>query len=726
MRFLPVLLVLALLMLVPLAGAATWDDPAGDHEVGYIVARGDQGETVWLPEAPEGWYPDVDLVDAGIGNETEDTLTFFFEVAGEEPDATEPDGPGALQYSMEFTFHDELRRIVVVRYPQWDWLFAGLQHQEMEEWVWDRGLPVEPLEDAPGWRVVVDKWGLRDSRMIPAMTGDRLRDIRITSGPADNSFGGGLSSAACPRLDDGQAPRFDGPCGITVRDAVGDGDALGDYEIQVDPRGLGHLLWETDNPIRASNGLATTYVYDVRLVNLADRSDRVVLQLGDVASDWQVFAPPSVELGPEEIRDIQVGVSVPFKHVHGESDFFTVRAVSQGEASASAEVHLGVVWADVPQPAGHHRTLHFHGMDWDLWMNTLQEEPAAENPETGESQTELRPNRVSGCFLCVDTQQPTASQEATYEWTFPLRPQLLMGLDFDLSGTVAGELPVRFPFAFEGNGSFDLALLDAQSGAQTTLARQEWDSLSWATDETVRLALDAAPEPEADRLPFEPGRHLFARLTLQGEEDPVTWAAGLPALATDPRGARGAAPVLLRDDAAMRLPLFDYHAEVDRDLLDSYNRLWLRNASAAVKDANPGRTAVLVFEAGNVGERADTVRWSLEGESADWAEVIPARTRLAAGGNATVVVRVDVPESAREGDAADLLLVGASERDPESQAFQHLLVRVVTNEDIPDELDLLGEAVDRAKADSAKESPGVAPAMLVLAGLAAVAWRRRR
>src|SRR5688572_1707085 len=146
------------LLLVPSAGA--WGDPAGDHQVAYVAAGG--VEPQWFDASPAGWYPPLDVVRAEFVQETEGLLVLEVEVAGLEAGAGEPETFEAFDYVLDFTLRGEHRRGVLMHAPAFDFTFFSLQHPEEDpdgsvRWVWDTGFPVEPLEDAPGWRVVLEK-----------------------------------------------------------------------------------------------------------------------------------------------------------------------------------------------------------------------------------------------------------------------------------------------------------------------------------------------------------------------------------------------------------------------------------------------------------------------------------------------------------------------------------------------------------------------------------------
>ncbi|HEX9815818.1 MAG TPA: hypothetical protein VGB18_02460, partial [Candidatus Thermoplasmatota archaeon] len=123
----------------------------------------------------------------------------------------------------------------------------------------------------------------------------------------------------------------------------------------------GHLSLTATEPIRVSNGEATTIVYKVDLFNDADTPITAELEVVGVRKDWSARVPSLVKLEPLSSLTIPVILALPFTHEHGFTATFTVKARDVSDANSYSSVDLGVFWTDVPQPSAHHNgELWFH------------------------------------------------------------------------------------------------------------------------------------------------------------------------------------------------------------------------------------------------------------------------------------------------------------------------------------------------------------------------------
>ncbi len=321
----------------------------------------------------------------------------------------------------------------------------------------------------------------------------------------------------------------------------------------------------------------------------------------------------------------------------------------------------------------------------------------------------------------VPTAAPTA---AAPRWSIDLRPGLAMGLDFDTSKPIAVKLNLGAPADFTGTAQVVLNHVVYTQGANTVtrIARGEATAQAFTADQAKTVEISLQLEAAADRIPFVGSSSLDLEVYLNG-----TYATTPPL--PDPQGwmGRGSAQpefLLYSEGSTLDLPLFDFHDAIPQDVLDSIAALVLDNRTPNYKAVNPGRTAAFAFEVKNAGSKTHTVEWTVSGQNAEWAELYPAASEVRGPGAATVLVRVTPPAGAKEGETADLVLLGRSRQDAGLQVFARMVAGVTSQEDIPDESGVAEEFqkdADKAK----KESPGLG-LLPVLAGVAAVAFARRR
>jgi hypothetical protein len=233
---------------------------------------------------------------------------------------------------------------------------------------------------------------------------------------------------------------------------------------------------------------------------------------------------------------------------------------------------------------------------------------------------------------------------------------------------------------------------------------------------------------EADRLPFDEDTTIYFRLSVAGvPETPEEIASAAVETATfgnTPLTDMEYAGELYSSVSYLRLPLLDYHDDIDPGLLDSLTPLHLEAPEEVVRLANPGKTLAYYFEVLNKGDQADTVEWLVEGPQSEWASVVPGFSDVDAYGRATVAIRVDIPADALREDVADLLLVGQSTENPDTQVFGHFQAIVETEADIPDESSRFAELQSTAQQSESQGAPF--PTFIVLVGVALAAILRRR
>lgn len=680
--------VAAVLLVMPSAAAAAWDDPAADHEVGYTaLSQFDDGSYVWSPGEETGWYPQVDLVGASITEPNAETIRFEVEVASKEPEGSEPHEMEYTRYEFRFTYHGQNRSLLMTHIWELDMAVGSLRAMDGDRWRTDFSATGNATET--GWYVDVPKFDFRDARLVPIRAGDVLEDIRVVS-ETDQS------STYSPCYMRPENP----PHCWKARDAIADGVVLGDYEVVKSPPHVGHLELMAAEPLRSSNGLATTYIFELVLFNLGPEDDRALLAVDEVPQDWQINMPLLVDVPGESTVPIPVAVTVPFTHLHGNAHFVNITATSQRDPDVLGKQTIGVVWTETPQPAGHHPVLYLHGADDHSWMNTLAEDP------DGETDARDRASGYSAYF---------GLQDASYSYRFRvnLDPPLQSGLDFDVSRVVKTSLAFEFPVDVEPTILVELVRHN-ETGVTHRIGSAEVAAPSTNGIEAYEPDLEVAAT--ADRIPYERDTNLRLDITIN-----FTLEGGgfLPGDDENP------APLLLPEESEVHLPLVEFVELPDEALLSSLTKFALSTRTETEKRVNPGDVVAFGFVVKNKGEDADTLDWKLLGSNTAWATVHPASTTVPAGGNSTIAVAIQPPAHAVEGEHAQILLFGQSRDDANAQVFVQMLAQVTTAEDLESEDELAAQLRGEAERSRAQGIPVPGFVTLVALGGALHLIRRR-
>lgn len=672
-----------ILLLAPTGLAQVlFEDPEGDHEMGYTPEDSGGEPVQWMSASDMGWFPYADVLEVGIVEETEHDLVFRLKLASWTT-GDEPESHRTMSVGLPFTFRGEARQATF-----WyelerreGYLSIGFVEEynfngQVDRYIRNQHLvPAEMTDD--GLVARFPKELLQDSQLVPARAGDVLKDITVLA-EGENWF----RSSPCIMFEPTYCWR--------ARDVV---EGTHSLELEKNPPGVGHLLLFAEAPNRASNGEATTYLFNLTLRNIGQIDDRVRIQVGGQPGDWVVHAPATLELPKGETKHFPVAVSVPFKHKHGQQEEMEVRVASTSAKGIEATATIGVVWHEVPQPGGHHQELYLHSNGRNGWMNTLAEDPDAT------TDAEVRWNMRS-----------QSGQDVTYGYRIPLSPRLLMGLDFEAGSTVSLDVPVNAPRPINGTLT---AQLELRGRDGQTLA-QESQGVDLEEGYNV-VPLTLPLQDGVDRLPFDEDNNLWldVRLAYRSQRPFVPFT---PFESSEE-------PTLSTDGARMRVPLQEYHDIIDKDLLASLGRLSLQATGDVARLVNPDRTVAIPFDAANAGHRAATIDWHIEGTHAEWARVVPQASEVPARGNASVLVTISPPQGTADGAVAQLLLIGQDRRDPDVQVFARLVVTVTTTADIPDEADQAKDLASQARESEAKKTPGLG----IVAALVAVAlaWRRR-
>lgn len=710
-RLLALLAVSALLFALPAAAQPEADasqqileDPPGDVEM--VLADGSS-------QPAQGQDGALDLVGAWV-EETRDTFGFTLQFE----DLRTEEGRMVLdsvEARLHFMVHDRPYQLEFYNYVDVAGDFQGAQlrtHDGDEEWYTVSWQPAEADPDADTLTTHVPRDGLPDQKGASPFPGREIHSFWAESnGMLDNW-------RVCYGLDCQEPP-------VRVQDRMpdeGTGDAS--WTVRLGVEQTGHARLSSPDPVRTSNGEASAFVFPVRAWNTGDEEDLFALQATGVPDRWDVtFPQPSVALGPNETRDVPVLLTTPFGHQHGAIETFLVEMVSVADPTAVGRVEVGLRYTEIPQPAGHHDTVFFHGAAWTdnpfqeafaevlpyssryVFMNALMDDPL----DDGEPVPANVQVHVNG------------SDDTTFRhtWYSYLIPTLQMGLDFDLkrqgelevtlqqtvpanSAVVTGELVHLTPWDSEAEWQSPWGQRNA-----TVLATFDSGEPQEVASGGTTFTLPFSPTEASDLISYQKGASLALRLQLDSERVTV------PATDAD-------TPMLV-PGGHLQMPLLEYKDPID-EAFGGAGLLKLSAVGGADRAVNPGESVLFDVAVENHQEAAETVRLSLAGINADWAELPGGdRVRVAAHGNATVQVAVRAPDGAAHGEQADLILEAAGSGDGAPRALVRLRALVDTETDHED----AAKQVEQIRDGAGKESPVAPLALLVLGVVAVAAWRRR-
>ncbi|MEK6974849.1 MAG: hypothetical protein AABY18_00740 [Candidatus Thermoplasmatota archaeon] len=316
----------------------------------------------------------------------------------------------------------------------------------------------------------------------------------------------------------------------------------------------GGISLAATEPYRASNGAATTYLYDLEAANQGDLARSLALEAMHLPAGWNVTLPGSVvTLEPGATVKFQVALSTSFYHDHGTSQSFHLRLADDQDESAWAMAELGVHYLDVPQPAGHHDTLFLHTHPWS-------ETAAVVNPPLGGTTGIVTMNTLEqdpeDAGVPVVGYSWVVSDSEHFGWASCLDPGLAMGLDFDLARTGLLTFPVRSERPILGavlSGRLLRVAPGLDTGSCYPSSYADLDVIELATiDATAPTQIGPAgthtfeatitPLAAADRVPYEDGAALVLELTV----------------VADGVGIGGTGGVALQPGGSLSLPLNEY------------------------------------------------------------------------------------------------------------------------------------------------------------------------
>ena len=658
-------ILIALVAVAPTAGAdASFEDPTGD------VTAQPAGQAV--PDNPQVQATDIMGLNV-VEGEYDWTFTLKLASFGQQ-------GGTINTYTTDFTWGDATYRIFLLRShfdPSGEPLLRGqLQLADGEQF--NKIIDLAVVEEGNGLTVRFEKLYVASLQGHAPVPGSELTNVLVTS-RGDLNFGNFVPVQLVDTLEAGESIVYT-KGGSTS----------------------GHIVLEPANPVRISNGGSGTFVYTVHVQNLGETEDTVQLSITDLPDGWTARVHPSYRIPPGEEAPIVVIATFPFGHTHGGFSALTLNAKSIRDPAATASVKLGVVHTPIPQPAGHHSELYLHAVAADSGAFQTAFPRTLVTMNTLSDHSEDLPEATPG----GDFQDPNADQGAP-TWRINLGPQLAMGLDFDLNetGAIAGQLLGRTTGA--GELTAELWLIQGDQDA-AQLATAPPASLTLDVQAPSDFTFTLTPTPESDYVPYAPGQNLQLRFTLTTDT---------------PCCPPQSPPALLVEGFAMTLPLNEYH---EAPVINEEGREVIATLEAAPdgpieKEARPGAVTTFAYNVRNGGANSVDAQVELEGTGKDALTIVPGlEWSLPAGESMRILIGVEVPADANDGEILEGVLVIRSKADPANLVIARTSTIVSTSTDAKDESQILADAQGERR-----DTPSL-PTIGVLASIAIAFYARRR
>lgn len=661
----------------------TLEDATGDvsTQVGGAPAAG--GENA---------YPGVDLVGLRV-EETPFSVTVTVQVAA-LPKSSDP-GVDGVSYETGFVHNGREFRLTMSLALQ---AIAG------------GGFTTLHSRDGAGeWSML---WSSNEVLIDPAantLTVDIGRDLLVDkdgAAPFPGRLLEGVHVRAQSFFSNASATIFVVPTTLpqNVFDLLPDAAPFPSLAVQFGLAQSGNARLTSATPFRASNGEATTFVYNITAHNLGDADDTFELEAMSVPAGYTVVLPvPVVAIPAASSISIPALLTMPFGHQHGAVASMVLELRSLSDAGSIGRLEIGVRFLAIPQPAGHHDTVFLHRAPQDSsalvpffgfsgeYMNTLEEDPL-----------DAGGNSYAMGFSSIN-------DEYLHFWDFSLQPTLQMGLHVDPAKV--GRLAIAVGTTVPQNQVHVTARLYASDQREFFFFGEEPDGLlARADSEPVDLGpqgehlfeLDVLPAEGVGRIPFAAGTNLHLGILVSTQGPPTL-------------GLASEGPYLAPGGSA-RLPLQEWHDPVD-EVLAALDGPGLSPLGPQERLVNPGEAVVFPVAIANPLSKSQRVDFEVSGPNAAWATLTPDSIEVPANGVAQATVVVRAPAAAVDGDRSDLVLQAFPRDDPTSRGLLRLVAEVDTDADQVDD----SAIAPTPSKDS--PAPGLVP---VLAGLALLALARRR
>lgn len=704
------------------AGTSLLTDPAGD--VKTFVNDNDLGN-------PTNGYPDSDLRSLSL-EEQEEAFVLRVEVADLASES--PTGSFLSQQIFAgFRFVDRDYRVTV----QHGSGIAGQTFYVGYLSVYDSGLGrfqtigsllVMP-EDTTVMAVTVPRDALATSKGDVPSPGHVLEGFYAESHVLQANFGRGGPIPA-PSLD--------------TRDQMPDGGVgTGSFTVKFGVEQVGDIRLDSPLRFRASNGgNSDTIVYQVEIQNLGEAAHRLHLSVSGGPPGWKISLPTHyVDIEPDSKLLIPVLLQTPSGHTHGTTGKFLVEAHSETDGTSVGRIEMGLRYSDPPQPAGHHPKLWFHTRNMlddqvaqalgtvlsfdgvENYMNARDPKDEAEDEELVSYGYQARNG------FDTDINDPTGmGPKQTWQWRIDLSPSLLLGLDVDVAHLGSVSIPIAatiLPLVdakldgalihYNGDHSFDpfsgSGPFNRPQGTPTTVGTFHADVGTINPQSGLTVQADFVPAAKADYIPFMDGSSLVLYVNLTS-----TYIQIFSGLGPNPGPT-------MTPGGSMVLPLLEYHDPVS-DIFASASAITFLAEGAMDRIVNPGDAVLFNLTLANDGETEASLALNLTGENAAWARMFAGpEVTVAAGQKAKVPLAVRVPETAQQGDTADLVIQAVNPVDPTMRSLAHVFVTV--DKETEHASDAAAVELLEAEHQPAKNTPA-GNLVLVGLGLLVLALTRRR
>lgn len=509
-----------------------------------------------------------------------------------------------------------------------------------------------------------------------------------------------------------------------------DGEPAGQFVPQLGvPPQVGHIRLSSDTPFRWSNGEATTYVFDVTLNKSTPAPDEITLSLSEVPENWDVKLPgESIYLEGVKRLQLPVVLTTPFSHEHGAFENFYVEARSANDPDAIGRVELGIRYAGIPQPTGHHARMWMHAAEPPPRQPTQPEHNVDGQPRTdAKFISALDPSQQPGsidAWIYPDAQTAFDPADADFTWIFPLEPPLRTGFDFDMKRE--GEVQFEFQSAVELEDAVIFGGLYYRTPATVDRGVSPYDYTSdkllasfyssakqdVPADQKTLFTATVRGMPDGDYIPYKPaGAYVFLSITLRH------------ALHLEQRIDPEVFGPWMMPGATIDLPLNEYHDNVD-ELVVPLNDVSLKLNGPQRQYVNPGESVHYQLALNNSGVANERFNIRVRSLNSEWVSMLTeSPIQVPSNGEAKVEFVVTAPADAWHGQISGPLIEVVSQQNPWSQASQRVYVEVDHDNDHPDMSHLLGDG--RIQQDEQATPLAFLPGLLAL-GVAFVLRRRTR
>lgn len=457
----------------------------------------------------------------------------------------------------------------------------------------------------------------------------------------------------------------------------------------------GNLVLEAPNPVRVSNGGATTFVFNSHVQNKGDADDTAIFTLDGVPAAWTVTAPNPQKVAAKTEKPVFLLATIPFGHEHGGFTNFTLVATSAKDGSKQAKLTFGVLHTPTPMPAGHHSEIFLHAAPGDSGVFQTAVPRTVVTMNTKEDHANDAPDALA----------TTTPQGGEVSWRVPLSPQLQIGVDMDINRTgqlvanLAGHVDAQATFTGElwlVKGDTDLALMGKIADAKVALTQSA----------VTPVKSQFTPDLKSDYVPYAAGNDLELRFKLKFD-------------GTAPPMNPQTPPSLPVKDFRLSLPLNEY-ADAATFEEGEGTTLKITAPDGLEKSGRPATTITYALTVTNLG-KADDFALEIAGPNAKDTETAPSGSiRIENKESKTVTIAVHIPSSSDGGLRLDSLLAIRSKTDPSNLAIARIATTVAKGSAAADE-----QTKFEAAKNADKKTP-LAPVVALAALALAVVARRRR